>query len=113
MSIMVVDAVGEECIFGIVYELLTFGIILVVTVPFDDGFQGFSDGQVMSVLLIPEDIPAVESGLNEVVNQFFLGEVEFFESGYLIVEDLFVAKVFSVPVETIHDSVFIRDSGII
>lgn len=44
MSIMVVDAVGEEYIFGILHELYPIGIILIATVRYDGSFQGHLDG---------------------------------------------------------------------
>ena len=83
-----VDAVAEPNSFGIDHKLLPARVFSVALVVLDNLLQGFSNQEVVPVVLIPDDVVTGAGCLAEVVKQFLLREAQFLETRNSVAQDL-------------------------
>ena len=90
---MVVYSVAEPCTFQInrhVLEILTVAVAFVIGI---DSFEHFPDTQVITSVLVPQYIAAVQSRFLQIIYKRFLLEREFVESLNLVPKHLQVGKL--------------------
>ena len=87
-TVVMVDAVAEPNSFGIDHKLLPARVFSVALVVLDNLLQGFSNQEVVPVVLIPDDVVTGAGCLAEVVKQFLLRKAQFLETRNSVAQDL-------------------------
>ena len=96
-----VDAVAELNLFEVCFKSLELRVVFVAVIRFVYVFEQIAQLQIVFVVLIPEDVSAVESRFGEIVHEFFLLEGQFLESGHTVAEYLYVGEPVDSVVEVV------------
>ena len=96
---MVVNTVGEPHLFEVFFEFFEIFAVAVPGVTLFDGFEGAADAQIVTAVLVEQNVPTTEGCLIQVVDQFFLIERKGVEIGHLVAQHFDVIKTIDHPFE--------------
>ena len=66
---MVVNAVGKPHLFQVFFEFFELFAVAVTGVSLFDGFEGTADAQIVTAVLIEENVSTTKSSLIQVIDQ--------------------------------------------
>ncbi len=81
---MVMDTVAELNLLEIFQESLVFGVILVSGITGIYFFEKLAQGEIVTTVLVPEDVAPLEGGFRQIIYEFLLIEREILETGHYV-----------------------------
>ncbi len=108
---MVVYAVAKPYLFEIFLESEVLRVVFITVVIGVYGLEHVADGQVLRIVLVPEDVAAPKGGFLQVIYEYLLIESQILEIGHLVAEHLDVGKAVYRVVKVVGGSFLCRTAA--